>query len=600
MMEQYRKKLLYPLDSDYIMEKQRYIRRKIIDKDKDYFEKRIAILGGSTTHDIKAVLELFLLSEGIRPIFYESEYNRYYEESVFNNLELNVFKPDIIIVYTSFVNINRQPQVNDSQEAIEELLLEEFNKYKTVWNNLHEKYSAIVIQNNFELPYSRPLGNCEVSSYMGVVKFVNDLNSMFVDYAQKNTWLKIHDLNYLSAMCGLKAWYRRSHYYAYKYAMNYNCIPYVAKSLSNMIKTILGRNKKLLILDLDNTLWGGIIGEDGLEGIRLGNGSAAGEAYIEIQKYVLNLKRRGVLLAVCSKNEYETAKLGFTHPDSILSIEDFVSFKANWEPKDKNIREIVNELNLGLESVVFVDDSFFERKLVKENLPMVSVLEYNADEPFSIIQAIEEDGFFYVESISEDDLNRNESYYMNRQRLSLQSSSDSYEDFLISLKMIAEVGSFSRMYYSRIAQLINKTNQFNLTLIKCTERDISLYAENNEYITLYGRLKDKFGDYGLISCIVGRIDADELHIIHWVMSCRVFQRGMENIMFDALINVASKHNISKIIGLYKLSNRNHYVQDFYEKIGFVPVTDSPGVFEFHLTSQYSFYNSSIVVENRYE
>lgn len=561
--------LSYPFDSDILLRKQKSLRRKLLDRENiSYIDKKIALLGGTTTSDFKNLLEIFLLASGIRPSFYESEYNKYYEDAVFPNDTLDAFAPDIIFLFTSVANLVHIPNLADDAVEAEKKLEAEYQRYETIWQRLAAKYSAIVIQNNFDPPPFRPEGNLEATLPQGLARFVAVLNEKLAAYATTHDGFYIHDLSRVSAEIGLTKWHNRFQYHAYKFAMNYDVIPDVAWSAARLIRAILGKTKKVLVLDLDNTLWGGVIGDDGVNGIALGHETPTGEAFTEWQQYVKHLKERGVLLAVCSKNEEETAKEGFSHPDSVLHLEDFVAFHANWEPKNINIRQIAHELNLGLDSFVFIDDNPAERAIVRESVPEVSVPEVDPQDISSYIRAIEGNGYFDTASLSADDFRRSQTYHENRQREELAASVTNYDDFLRSLQMEADVGVFRDVYFDRIAQLTNKTNQFNLTTRRCTLADIRQMTDDENYITLYCRLKDKFGDNGLISEIIAEKRGDEAHILLWLMSCRVLKRGVENLMLDELVARARETGCKTLVGYYFPTKKNKMVADMYHDFGF--------------------------------
>lgn len=560
------------LDYEIILRKQKSIKRELLNQECNFIEKKIAILGGSTTNEVKNILEIFLLNSGIKPIFYESDYNKYYEESVFENIALKTFNPDIIIIFTTIANIDLLSYLQNNKENFDENIEREYQKFISIWQSLKNNYNAVIVQNNFEMPYYIQFGSADCYIEGSLRRVVDKLNAKFAEYALNNKNFYIHDICYLSAKIGLNNWFNRSQYYAYKMAVNYDVIPQVSHSLSKLINAILGRNKKCLVVDLDNTLWGGIIGDDGINNIKLGNDTSIGEAYSEFQRYLLELKNRGIMLAVCSKNDDTVAKQGFNHPDMLLKVDDFLVFKANWEPKDINIQKIAKELNIGLDSVVFIDDNPVERDLVKKSLPEVSVPEVDNKNVFSYIQAIEQNGYFDIVNISDDDRNRNKAYQENMKRKSLETNLKSYDDFLKSLEMIAEINSFQEIYFDRITQLINKTNQFNLTTKRITISDTIEFATNNNYITLYGKLSDKFGDNGLISCLVGSVKKQELHIDLWVMSCRVLKRDVEKAMLDTLVEQSDSRGIKKIFGYYDRTMKNNMVSTLYQDLGFVKVS----------------------------
>ena len=566
----------YPYDKDLLMRKQKSIRRELLARpDVDYIDKRIAVLCGSTVDDIKNILELFLLDAGIRPQFYQSEYNKFYEDAVFGNAELDEFQPDIIIVFTSMVNIIERPALSDGYDEVKEKLRMEMGRFTRIWEELTKRFSvAVIIQNNMDLSYETGVGSLDAAEHYGLTRFIESLNRDFADYAVSHENFFLHDLHGLAARIGLLKWHDRFQYYAYKLAMSYDVIPEVSLGLAKIIKGLLGKNKKCLVLDLDNTLWGGIIGDDGMEHIEIGHETPTAEAYTAFQEYVLKLKERGVILAVCSKNEEDIAKSGFNHPDSVLHVEDFVSFHANWKPKNINLRTIAEEINIGTDSLVFIDDNPAERQLVRDTMPEVAVPEVDPVDVFSYIRAIEGAGFFEPVTISEDDRKRNESYRENIQRRSLEESMKTYDDFLQSLEMEAEIDDFRSVYYDRIAQLTNKSNQFNLTTRRYTRADIEQMANDQHYITLYGRLRDKFGDNGLISVVIGEKIDDSLHIRLWLMSCRVLKRGMEQMMLDALAARAAADGCKELIGYYYKTAKNKMVSDLYAVFGFEKIMQS--------------------------
>lgn len=566
----------YPYDKDLLMRKQKSIRRELLARpDVDYIDKRIAVLCGSTVDDIKNILELFLLDVGIRPRFYQSEYNKFYEDAVFGNAELDEFQPDIIIVFTSMVNIIERPALGDGYDEVKEKLRMEMGRFTRIWEELTKRFpAAVIIQNNMDLSYETGLGSLDAAEHYGLTRFIESLNRDFADYAVSHENFFLHDLHGLAARIGLLKWHDRFQYYAYKLAMSYDVIPEVSLGLAKIIKGFLGKNKKCLVLDLDNTLWGGIIGDDGMEHIEIGHETPTAEAYTAFQEYVLKLKERGIILAVCSKNEEDIAKSGFNHPDSVLHVEDFVSFHANWKPKNINLRIIAEEINIGTDSLVFIDDNPAERQLVRDTMPEVAVPEVDPVDVFSYIRAIEGAGFFEPVTISEDDRKRNESYRGNIQRRSLEESMQTYDDFLQSLEMEAEIDGFRSVYYDRIAQLTNKSNQFNLTTRRYTRADIEQMANDQHYITLYGRLRDKFGDNGLISVVIGEKIDDSLHIRLWLMSCRVLKRGMEQMMLDALAARAAADGCKELIGYYYKTAKNKMVSDLYAVFGFEKIMQS--------------------------
>ena len=584
------RELEYPFDPKWVIKKKKSIKRQLMDEASNLMYKKIAILGGMTTNDIKDVLDLFLLNYGIKADFYESEYNKYYEDGAFENKKLEEFKPDVIYICTSIRNINDFPTLLETKESIDNKLNSLFKRFEELWNHINETYHCPVIQNNFEYPFFRLMGNKDASSVHGRVNFVTRLNQLFYDYANINTNFYICDINYLSACYGLENWSKPSMWYLYKYAVNIDAIPYLSFNVANIIKSIYGKNKKVLNLDLDNTLWGGVIGDDGAENIEIGKETAIAENYNEFQEYIKLHKDMGILLTLNSKNDENVALKGFDRPDSVLKKDDFVNKKINWNPKNQNLIETANELNLLPESFVFVDDNPAERHIVSETLKGVAVPEISNVENF--INVIDKSEFFEVTSLSDDDLKRNDMYKENEKREALKNTFTNYKDYLLSLEMKAEVKAFEPMYMSRIAQLTNKSNQFNLTTKRYTIKELEDISRDKNYITLYGKLTDKFGDNGVVSLIIGKLDDNNkniLHIMLWLMSCRVLKRDMEYAMMDELVKVSKANNIKKLIGYYYPTEKNIMVKDFYLLQDFKKVKEDENgnaTYEFDVTDNY--------------
>jgi FkbH-like protein len=333
-----------------------------------------------------------------------------------------------------------------------------------------------------------------------------------------------------------------------------------------------GFSRRCLVLDLDNTLWGGVIGDDGLQGIRIGQGDPTGEAYLSLQRYVVSLRNRGIVLAVSSKNEEETARLPFRqHPDMILREEDFVVFQANWKDKATNILAIANTLGLGLDAFVFVDDNPFERNLVREALPGVAVPEMPED-PAQYARTLSAAGYFEAVAFSEEDVKRASYYAGNAQRATLERQAGDLAGYLASLEMEIDFRPFNEASRPRIAQLINKSNQFNLTTRRYTEADVARFEADRQILALQVRLRDKLGDNGMISVIICRCaEPDVWEIDTWLMSCRVLGRRVEEAVLRELLDHAKRRGAGTLRGLYVPTERNKLVEQHYANLGFMMV-----------------------------
>lgn len=591
------KELEYPFDPEWILKKKKALKRELLQNTQQTFlEKKIAILGGSTTRDIRDILELFLLNYGIRPCFYESEYNQYYADGMFPNPALEEFHPDILYIHTSNRNIEQYPSLEDDRTLVTQKLQAEYERFQALWEHLHAVYGCPVIQNNFEPPLYRLLGNRDASDHRGRWNYIQRLNQMFYEYADTHQDFYIHDICYEAADYGLERWSDPFYWNMYKYAMCVPAIPYTAFQLARIIKSIFGRNKKVLNLDLDNTLWGGVIGDDGPENIEIGQETSLGQTYAEFQDYLKQHKKLGVLLSVNSKNNEETALSGLERADSVLKREDFVAFRANWEPKSHNLYTTAEELKLLPESFVFVDDNPAEREIVRQEVPGAAVPEITKVEEY--IRVLDRSGFFEVTNFSEDDLKRNEMYLANEQRNRMQKNFSDYGDYLRSLEMKAQIGAFDPAYFSRIAQLTNKSNQFNLTTHRYSQSEIEQIAADPQYLTLCGRLEDKFGDNGVVSIVIGRKEKDVLQIELWLMSCRVLKRDMEYAMMDTLVKQCRDCGIRQIYGYFYPTAKNAMVKDFYALQGFEKLeedVDENAKWSFRIPEQYTLKNQVITV-----
>lgn len=601
------RELEYPFDGDFILKNSKKLRRQLVARE-GLLHKKIAVLGGSTTHDIIRMLELFLLNQGIEPEFYESEYGQYFQDAMFGNEELTAFAPDLIFLHTCSRNVSVYPKPGDGRERVEALLEEQCRQFEAMWDKLADTYHCPVIQNNFEYPYYRLLGNQDACLVYGKVRFLTRLNERFYQYAETHENFYINDMNYMASAYGLDRWADPFYWHMYKYCMCMQAIPEFAFNLGNIIKAVFGKNKKALVLDLDNTLWGGIVGDDGAENLEIGQETSLGQVYAEFQGYVKAHKDIGVMLNVNSKNEEENALAGLRHPEGVLKPEDFILIKANWEPKSKNMAEIAGQLNVLPESLVFVDDNPAEREIVRSQFPGAAAPEIGKPEEY--VHILDRCGFFEVTKLSEDDRKRNEMYQANLMREKQQADFADYGEYLESLQMKGTIKPFEPMYMARIAQLTNKSNQFNLTTRRYTQSEIEQTAASGDYITLYGKLEDKFGDNGVVSVVIGRVEdcaqegaGKRLHVDLWIMSCRVLKRDMEYAMMDCLVEECKKRGISTALGYYYPTAKNRMVKEFFGLQGFTKIKeDEKGntVWEYRIPKEYEKKNRYIALAPFYK
>lgn len=560
--------LHHPIDLKTILKKRKALREEL-SRGEAFTDVRVALLGGSTTSELRAWLELFLLAWDIRPSFYESAYGRFYEDVMVDDAALRAFAPQVVVIHTTHHNIRSWPALLASEEQVLACLAEEQQRFEGVWRRLLERYDCLVVQNNFDPPLLDEQGHLGSSAPFGRQRFVERLNAAFAEFAAREPRFRVNDIARLASIVGLSQWSTPRHWLSYKMAVTPEAAVSLAHQTARILRAALGKSKKCLVLDLDNTLWGGVVGDDGVAGLKLGRETPEGEAFAAFQGYCKALKERGVLLAVCSKNDPTVAREGFSHPDSVLSLEDFSAFWAGFDPKPEGIRHIAAELGIGTDSLVFVDDNPFERELVRRQLPEVAVAKVT--DVTSYAEVLDREGYFEPFSLTSDDLPRAALYAANAKRKAAEAAFESYDDYLASLDMRAEIAPFRDVYLERIAQLTNKTNQWNLTTRRYTLAEIERLAGSPEHLTLYGRLADELGDNGVVSVLIGRLAREELHVELWLMSCRVLKRTMELAMFDALCEAARARGVKALVGRYLRTAKNAMVQDLYPELGFTLV-----------------------------
>lgn len=522
-----------------------------------YMRKRVAVLSGYSSQFIISLTRVALFRMGIHADFYESEYGLY-EQAIFGADErLLKFRPEI--VYFCVGKDHFHENSNADEEAA---------RWLRLWDATHRLLNCEIVVNTFEESITRVYGSFETKLKSSRANFVRTLNLKLS--LEAPTFVHFHDINFLSALHGRLNWRDDGLFDLSKIPVSFEYLVPYAEGLAAVIGALFGRNKKCLVLDLDNTLWGGVIGDDGVSGIEIGEGSPTAEAYKRFQLYIKSLKDRGVILAVCSKNEEKNAKEPFLKRTEMpLKIEDFSAFFANWDPKSDNIQRIAQTLNLGLDSFVFVDDNPAEREIVKRNLPEVTVVEM-PDDPSLFERTLAGTHYFETVGVTHEDLERTTQYRANALRQeALVTSGENYEDYLKSLAMSAVIAPFNTDNLPRITQLINKTNQFNLTTRRYSESEIGKVASESCYLTRYVKLKDRFGDNGLISVLIGKFEPDASFSIEtWLMSCRVLKRQVENVLFKNLLEYLVECDVKKITGVYIPTEKNALVATLFSDLGF--------------------------------
>jgi len=533
---------------------------------------KIAVLGDSATQ---------LLVKGLKGWGYENNINFQIYEADYDQIDMHVFdnssnlhqdKFDYIIVFHSAYKLLKKFEKSNYVQK-REFALKHIDYIKSLIDSIFVTSKAKIIYFNYTEINDSVYGNFANKTNLSFLYQIRKINVELMHLSQENGNLFICDLAAISAFYGQEYITEAKHYIDSDLVISINALPIVVKNITDIILSIYGQFKKCLILDLDNTVWGGIIGDDGVENIQIGD-LGVGKAFSELQLWAKQLKERGVILAVCSKNTEHLAKEPFEkHPEMILRLDDIAIFVANWENKVNNIKYIQNILNIGFDSMVFLDDSPFERNMVREALPLVTVPELPED-PAEYMFYIRTLNLFETASISSEDSDRTRQYQEEAKRTILQNSFTNEGDYLQSLEMEANVASFDSFTIPRVAQLSQRSNQFNLRTIRYTEDEIKAISNSNDYITFSFTLADKFGEYGLISAIIlKKLNQYELFIDTWIMSCRVLKRGMENFTLNALLEFAKKNGFIKIIGEYIPTPKNGIVKDHFELLGFTQNKD---------------------------
>lgn len=535
---------------------------------------RVAVLGNTTTTQISAFINLFLFAQQIDVEIYEAPYGLLRQEILDPTSDLYSFAPDFVVLATTRRDLGAAPGAFESAEAALAAADAAAGEWEALWRRLHERLGCQIIQNNFDLSPAQAFGNLDSSHPAAPGYFIGAVNRAMA--ARAPGWVSVHDLDGLAASVGRWNWGDERFFHLAKLPCAPEHLSIYAHRLAALIGARLGRSRKCLVLDLDNTLWGGVIGDDGLAGINLGQGDAIGEAYVAFQRYAKSLAARGVILAVCSKNEDANAREPFEkHPEMVLKLEDIACFVANWEDKAGNMRRIAQELNIGLDSLVFVDDNPAERKIVRDLAPEVAVPEIPVD-PADYVRALDRHRYFEAIAVSSEDFQRTQMYRANAERAATASNVGDIEEFLRSLDMKGWIGPVGDLELDRTVQLIGKSNQFNLTTRRHSTGDIQAMRGDPAWVTRVVKLADRFGDNGLISVCLARAEADALVIDTWLMSCRVLKRGVEHALLNSLAAEARSRGLAKLRGEYIPTAKNVLVKNHYAGLGFSQIAADEG------------------------
>ncbi len=526
---------------------------------------RLAILSSATTETLVAPLQLAIECHGLGCEIYAASFGTYTAEMMNASPPLLEFAPDITLVATTAMALPMVPDSFEDLQTAQEFAEQVALHWLELWKLYHAQTGSDIILDNFHsMPHSS-LGNHAAKLPCSRNNFIARVNLALADNAPAS--VHIHDVSALSSYLGVKNWHDQRYWFHAKQAVSFDCLlPYV-RSLAGIVAAVCGRSLKCLVLDLDNTLWGGVVGDDGVDGLQIGEGDAAGEAFKCFQTYLLELKNRGILLAVCSKNQEENALAPFLeHEEMVLKREDFAVFVANWNPKPDNIRAIAQELNIGMDAIGFVDDNPVEREIVRSWTPEVTVFEMSED-PSQYPRILQDSGMLETVVVSAEDRSKTANYRQNNQRQELLTTTGDYNAYLQSLEQQAVVAPIGYSELARVTQLVNKSNQFNLTTLRASRSQIEAILSDEQFETFTVRLSDRFGDNGLIAVCWGHYESDEFHIDQWLMSCRVLKRGVESLMCNRILK-RCRPGTSQVIGFYVPTAKNRLVERHYEELGF--------------------------------
>jgi FkbH-like protein len=528
---------------------------------------RLAVLSNSTIDLVVPALVASAARRGIALEVIQPSYDQVAQEALTPDSKVNASKPDAVLFALDYRALPLKLSLGDS--AASAATVEGVISYlRALRDGIKTTSNAVCIFQSFAPPVETLFGSLDRGLPGSIRSLIDAINRELAEFMLRSDDVLL-DVAGLAETVGLANWHDTKLWNMAKFSFSGELIPLYADHVARVVAALRGKSGKVLVLDLDNTVWGGIIGDDGLEGIKIAQGDATGEAHLAVQRMALDLRGRGIVLAVSSKNTDEVARAPFEqHPEMLLKLEHIAVFQANWSDKATNIQAIAEELSLGLDSIVFLDDNPAERGLVRKLLPQVAVPELPED-PSAYARTLAAGGYFEAVTLAAEDLKRAGFYQDNAKRASLQRQAGGVDAYLASLDMTITFQPFEGKGRARIVQLINKSNQYNLTTRRYTEPEILEAESDPKVFTLQVRLADIFGDNGMISVVICRPAGNETwEIDTWLMSCRVLGRKVEHMVLRKIVEHARVVGVHKLIGTYRPTERNKLVVDHYAKLGF--------------------------------
>ena len=533
---------------------------------------RLALLGSYTTGQLATLLWVAALRFGVRLVIHEAPYGQYRQELLDPASATYAFDPDLILVA---VHAGELALPRFSASPADDVAAE-VARWQSLWGTAGERSRATIVQHLFAAPPGAPFGHLGATLPGTRAVMTQAVNGRLAASAPGN--VAVVDCERLAALIGKHRWFDARYWHLAKQAVALDALPLLARHTAAVIASRLGLGKKCLVLDLDNTLWGGIVGEDGLRGLRLGD-TAEGEAFQAFQEAVLALKERGVILAVSSKNNDADAREVFERHEAMrIGLDDIAVFVADWRPKPEQLRSIADALDVGTDALVFVDDNPAEREAVRRLLPEVDVVTLPAD-PAGYVDALADYLLFEPASFTAEDAQRTHHYKARSAAAAAASSAETIEDFYRSLEMRAVVAPFRHDNLARVAQLVGKTNQFNVTTKRHSAAALAAFGGDPVCVDLTFRLRDRFADHGLIAVVVAFEQPDGLEIDTWLMSCRVIGRSLEDTTMQELCRAAAERGLTEIRGTYVPTAKNGLVRDLFARLGFEHVAENDGTTE---------------------
>ena len=537
-------------------------------------EVKVALLGETATQFLTTSIKGVGVERGYNVNLFEAEYNQVERQVLDPTSDLHAFGAEYTVVFQSthkLLETYSLVTVNGEGLTVNGLFEERLNFIRTLCETIEGK----IIYFNYPEIDDTVFGQYANRTELSFTWQIRQLNCELMRLTQEYPNLYICDIAALQNQFGREWMFDSSVYVSTEMVLSLDALPYVGSRVMDIICAIEGKFKKCLILDLDNTVWGGVVGDDGWENIQVGHGLGIGKAYTEFQEWVKKLKNRGIIIAVCSKNDEDKAKEPFEkNPEMVLRLDDIAVFVANWENKADNIRTIQKILNIGFDSMVFLDDNPFERNMVRENVPGVCVPELPED-PGDYLEYLYSLNLFETASYSAGDKDRTKQYQTEAKRVQAAQKFTNEADFLKSLDMVSVVEGFTPFNTPRVAQLSQRSNQFKLRTVRYTDGEIAALGASDKHVCLSFTLEDKFGDNGLICVIImEKRDAKTLFVDTWFMSCRVLKRGMENFTLNTMVEYAKALGFERIVGEYIPTLKNGMVKEHYPNLGFKAIGEN--------------------------